>query len=325
MYRKIQSQFPGKCSRCKTAHTAGTLVYWQKGTKGTVCVSCYESAGTLVRKEKPKGNIFTIEWRKLRKFVSDMVEGNSVDMKNTGNLRLARDHTSRVNNSFYGYTPIGLRTWIREGYTAKGLGELASPKFQDKRRYIYSEDADEIHIDRAISGEDVYRGEWTKEKRIPGVTLKIDIGFRGMVPADVVNRFNVWVSSVCRSLEDSGIDSQIVFTSTSTGTIPGIPESTVEVIVKRENEQADFKSFTPMLSPAAFRTFIFCARLLQAEENGVKCSEGMGSSVTNSWNVKFNPEHRAIEVTSYSSAYEFPEETMTLLFRKALEELRQAS
>jgi hypothetical protein len=200
-----------------------------------------------------------------------------------------------------------------------------TPNLQDKRRYIYSEDADEIHVDKAISGEDLYRGEWTKEKRIPGVRLKVDIGFRGDVPASVVSEFNVWVSSVCRSLEDSGIDSQIIFRSTSDNTIPGMGRTTVEIMVKRENEQADFKAFTPLLSPAAFRTFVFATRILQGESLGKTTSSGFGASVIKSWNVEFNRAERTIEITSNANAYSFPAEEMTLKLRKALEELRQAS
>jgi hypothetical protein len=93
--------------------------------------------------------------------------------------------------------------------------------------------------------------------------------------------------------------------------------------VKKENEISDFKSWSPMVSPASLRCFGFGAICLHANEIDGTPSGTMGRGVPerSQWNLVWNPERRVLVVENAYSARSFPESQMTADLKSALHKI----
>jgi hypothetical protein len=336
MLRKMNSKYDGRCRNCKAPFSAGSEIYWSAQTKA-LCLKC----GAGNKPETPATNPaiptkavkdkerFVIDYPELKRIIERKANGENV-CKNSDNERLLDSHVNGCRTSFHGYTSEQLKRWLKSGYEAPGISGLGNfnPPIREKRRYRYNDDSGELHVDRAISGEDSFYGEWTKQERIPGANIEVNVGFLAGTKAEVVNGFNVFACRAVKALETAGIDCQVSFKISSQGAIYNSEWSHVVIRVKKENEAVDFRSFTPMLSPAAFRTFGFAGIILHAERNGTKASSGLGSgrafnSPRPDWGVKYDSEQRKIILDSPPMPTFFPEEMLTNQFRKAVQDMRK--
>jgi hypothetical protein len=268
-------------------------------------------------------SFFTIDWSDLREIVSDWVKkGSHPAIKNSTNRYQMNSISSP--GSWQGYTKSELESWLDHGFKTDNLGIEITPPVREKRRYFYSEDADEMHIDRALSGEDNYAGEFTKRVIIPGVSILVNIAFSSSVKAEIVNAYNVFMCQCIQSLETSGVDCEVTLAFPSDRAITGQGRQTSIVRVKKENENSDFGSFSPMISPAAFRTFGFAAMICHAEsrKSSIDSSFGFGrhhrTEEHHTWNVFQDEKTGQIVLDCPYMPTDFPKAEMQMKFRQVL-------
>lgn len=279
---------------------------------------------------KGKGSDFTISWTDLKVYCLQALQSgvDSLGLR-PANARVFRENLCNP-GAWHGFTRDQIEKWLQSGYSTTAIQGLAefTPPIREKRKLVFDEEGDEFHLDLAYSGSDRYMSYMTKQPNIPGVALDCVVTFSAAISAQVVNAYNAWICQTAYSLESAGIDAQITLNFRVEDTIVGYKGLTnTKVKVKSENELTDFVSFSPMLSPAAFRAFLFCATALHAESKSRDASYGLGRGPSElQFGVKHDPAKSTIQVTSQreGNPKEFPADRMTREFRQALLETMKA-
>lgn len=337
----ISSRYPGRCRNCKTAHRAGDRVHWTKGIKGVLCVNCAgnqtpQTPAVTPRKAKPEirserdsnGHRWMISWRELKEIARRVMDN---DMSDFPRNPAAKEQAHRAihlqrGTSWHGYTVGQLSRWLSDGYESETIQSLQdfTPPLREKRRYIFDEEGDEIHLDLAWSGADNFHSQWTKRETIPGVSIEVATCFSFGASAQPINDYNRWVCKVVYSLETSGVDCEINTVCQDRNLFNDGEIRTTVVRLKSENEATDFLSFSAMLGPPAFRSFMFLAHSVWAEEEMGKIDQGQGSvSGHDEWGVEYDSEHRVIRLTAPYHPSKFPEEDMTRQLREVLKSMKE--
>lgn len=270
---------------------------------------------------------FTISWNEVREVVKEALENNGIVNGVSGrNAKKISSHTVGT-TSWEGYTTSQLLRWVTTGFETEildGLSDVAP--IREKRRFRYVEEGEEIHIDRALSGEDNYMSEWTKRVSIPGAAVEAQVMFSASTKAAIVNAYNVWLCRAISSLESAGIDVQLTMKFSSKGVFPGSGDGHTIVKVKGENEDLDFQSFSAMLSPACLRTFGFVAMCLHAESAGERASGGLGMGhhhlPKQKWEVVYNAKRGTLEINCPYMPRDFPSGEMDRSLKAAIAEMR---
>jgi len=350
MSKPIKARYPGKCKTCKKPFAQGATVFWSKAS-GTLCEACGSEQGSgngqsqetaqsgsqsAAEPVKPvnvpgttehgKDTYFTIDFAELRDIVKSALKTGTVPLKmRKGNVDKIVHHTQGVGTRFHGYTAGQLGRWIDEGFQSGAIQGLAdfTPPIREKRHYVYLEEGEEIHIDRALSGEDNAYGDWTKRETIPGVAIEAECMFSAGTKPETVNAYNTWICRAIYALESAGIDCEVTMKFSSDNATGEGKNNHSIVRVKRENEQTDFQSFSPILSPAALRTFGFTAIVLHAEKRGKQVASGLGHGrKATLWSVKWDAERRVLTFDCPYMPSSFPEGKMDTEFRQALREMK---
>lgn len=344
--RRIRSRFSGYCKRCKASFSIGSEIMWSKET-GALCLQCGANSETEIptrtewkserKAQDSKGTRdFTIDWADLKEFARNVLENDSppIDFLPENQSRI-RSHILSPDLGFQGFGKETLLQWLNEGYSTDAIAGISDfiPPIREKRRFRFMEEGDEFHFDRAYSGEENYMSDWTKREVIPGIRVDVRFSISGGVGAQTIGDFNRWLCQMLYAIEASGIDAEInyVYDSAWTKAYPshGIYRGSdryIAVRVKKENETTDFLSISPMLSPAAYRTFLFSAATLFAEQLRIPMNPGMGMTNAKNkgrgWGVNFDGENHRIEITTPREAYSFPEAQMTEQLRASLKLLK---
>lgn len=342
MLRQMRSRYNSRCRRCGSGIRRGDSIYWSKPT-GALCVSCgskKQPGETKSSAEAPKINLksestkkvhglaeWMIDWSDLKQFTSDVFKSNKVpsDFQQT-NQRTLDYYLVNLPQSFCGYSRGQVERWLKAGYQSDAIQGIAEfiPPIRDKRKLQFTDEGDEFHLDMAYGGMDNYMSEWTKREVIPGIRLDFVLWFVSSTPAKVVNDFNRWMSQVIYAIEASGVDPEINLAHPGYFS-PGGSGFYNVIRVKKEGETTDFLSISPMLSPAAYRTFSFTAIVLQGQATGHAVDIGISSrvdSINNDWKVEYDPEKRRISVFSHPTPREFPAERLTAELREVLKEIK---
>jgi hypothetical protein len=271
---------------------------------------------------------FTIEWMELREIAEHFYRnGRTADalkkyIKRAANRRLAAEHLSA--GDWHGYTADDVELWLLNGYQPELLQDVAfNPPIRDKRKIIYGEEGDEFHYDLAASGDDRPFSSQTKRENIPGAAIQAMVSMSSSTRASVVNAYNVWIARAAFSLEDAGIDTEISFRNDVQGSLTDGKKVITIVRVKKEGQTADFTSWSPMLSPAAFRTFIFLAKIIAGDRLNRDTEPGLGRPVGgNKWDMQYDEKSRSLIPSCPSTPSEFPGMDMTDALRKSLREMQ---
>jgi hypothetical protein len=270
-----------------------------------------------------KDNRYRIDWPELKSVALRLIEGNTSDFKRANNQNSALGYVQ--GGSWDGFTKGQLERWLREGYKTDMIHGLEDfiPPVREKRKFVFAEEGDEFHFDIAAGGDDNYMSRFTKRDEIPGLGIDVEIGMSAGNNAAVLNAYYTWLCRVCFAVESAGIDTEVTlryameryaFRRDATN-----PYTTV-IRVKQENEATDFLSWSPMLSPASFRSLMFIANTLHAESRGHDVNSGQGQRLSGRWGVKFIPETRTLSIGCPWNDHSFPEEHMTNQLREALRE-----
>lgn len=326
----IRSKYHGRCRQCRNPYRVGDSVFWQRGIKGVLCLKCHNDPERIPNDQKPnaaiqpKGNedYFSIDWAEFKEYCRNAVEKKDFSfLKNLSHQRMAQ--RCLAGGNWQGFSEGQLQRWLREGYQTemiKGLADF-TPPIREKRRIEFVEEGDEFHVDLAWNGDDNFMSQWTKREVIPGVSVEVRGIFSAMTSAEIVNQFWSWVCRVIYSLESSGVDCEVLLDFTNFDVWEGKHGLRTHsmVKVKKENEIADFTSFSAMLSPASLRGLGFTAMCLHADRKGQTASAGLGRNA-DPWKVEYNAERRKLEIwCQWQDPREFPEANMTNQLRSALQ------
>lgn len=331
----ITSTYPFKCAQCGTAHAAGSKGNFNrtaaKGKKMT-CLTCATTGGSqpiaptatpqvtaVNRNKSPYTPDFEINWAELRPMLVEATDPN-------GKLSGWRDASMRnrfrnefKGDKFSGFTAGEVNRWLRTGYRTEaiqGLGGLM-PSMRKRTRTRFVEDGDELHLDRAFSGEEKFMSIPERREVMAGVRLNIELdasaGSSGMLFP-----YQRWMAQAIYSLLTSGVDCEVSIFTLSRNLFAGqVGTCRQRVTVKKFGEMADFAGFSAMFSPAAFRGIMFSLFALHADRQSLSV-RGYGSGVTNKWSVDYQPDARAIEIRCNWMGKDFPEMDMTAKLRAAI-------
>jgi len=325
----IKSKYFGKCRVCKSPYFVGDSVFWQKGIRGVTCLECRVASPAPIANSTPEPKehleTFVVEWADLKEKTRALLRGEKVCQR-VGNQNIAEEHTSQLSefDSWRGYGKNDLSRWIERGFSLPGL-DMTNPliPIREKRRLIFAEEGEELHLDLAYSGIDEHFSLWTKRETIPGLAIRINHSFASSMSANVVNAYFSWLCRALYALETSGVDCDVTMVNSVNelwGAWGSEKRTNTVIRVKRENEATDFSSWSPMLSPASLRSLGFVAMCLHGDAAGQTVNASLGSPKSHSFSVKWNEETRLLEIDcTPHGIYEFPETDMTAQLHKALQ------
>ena len=270
------------------------------------------------------GLSWAIDWSDLKSIALSLLNGES----NAPKLRKVNFNASdglRNPDSWHGFTRGNVERWLREGFESPAFSSLSeSAPVRSRRKRTFHEDGDELSIDAALSGEEFFMIRTERPETLPGVSLDCVLSFSSTTDASVINAYNAWICKTVYSLERSGIDPVVTLTIKCENLFVesrGLAETSIRV--KREGETANFQSFSPMLSPAAFRGFGFMALGLHAESRGYSVAPGLGRPLSTQFGVSFDRDSQTIQVACEGrGATSFPETRMDSEFLSALHDSR---
>lgn len=377
--RRIATQYPGKCRQCRKPHNVGDTVYWQKGIKGVLCVSCGEEKSrppapndprsldmdmkmpipTLPPEQKGKpdkgkseiqvkgdsspipvihsdeknendADVITgmIEWADLKTQARrQFFDGIAPSFNPWNKDRWYQEAIKTSNDKWRGYKAEDVKRWLDRGFQLQGL-QFDNPPIpiREKRRYRLDENGEEFLADMLYSGEDIFTADYTKREVIPGLAIEASVAFSSNVNEKILKDYFSFLCRAIYALEMSGIDLQVVLTDPLMAVAYDHPKLSglvkTSVRVKKEGEASDFNSWSPMLSPASLRTFMFLATFNHADSLGGNVRHGIGTPVATQWGVKFNADRRVIEIIPGSregtAGAKFPAEKMESELRSAI-------
>src|SRR4051812_4301083 len=96
---------------------------------------------------------FTVDWSDLKQVSLAFLAGNPPKMR-VGNANIFNESLVHP-SSWHGYTAGQVERWLREGFATSAIQGLADTlPATEKRRRVYKDEGDELHIDRAYAGEE---------------------------------------------------------------------------------------------------------------------------------------------------------------------------
>ena len=261
---------------------------------------------------------WSIDWSELKEiFISAIDTGQLKDLDygaNSNAMRAVRG------GKWDGFTDEDIKRWIREGYRVERVrGIQPSIKLRERRRTVFSDEGDELHVDMALSGIDNFMSYQTKRQAIPGANIEAMGAFRANVPAMVIDMYATWLARAAYSLQETGVDPEISIRYSSARAFSRYSDAPITLVrVKKQGERTTFKNWSAMLSPAIYRGFGFVAKYYHAKAIGVEMSHGQGSAIGEAWDVTYNKQRKVIEVCNYHSATHFPAAEMDAKLKKAI-------
>lgn len=234
----------------------------------------------------------------------------------------------REKSSFYGPSSKEVIEWLHKGYQQPGL-TLDPPiePVRKRRRLKYGEEG-ELQLDLMWSGHDYPFLDWTKRDTLPGMRVDIRTNFVSSTPVDIPIAFYRWVLRALVALESAGIDVEVWLTGENQGIFQGDSGNYLmnHVQVKKQGEQTDLLSWSPMLSPGGYRHLTFLSYIIGSDSHKkiAKSSLGHGPAARLGWTVSFDPDTSELRFACPYSPRDFPESEMDTQLRLVLAEARKA-
>ena len=267
-------------------------------------------------------SVFTVEWFELKEMLEKTLAGNIPAFSQPSHKEWCNEYlglSGDFNAKWRGYDRADVKRWLVNGYQLDGLVFDNPPiPIREKRRFRFQEEGEEFQLDLFLDGNDNHYGDWTKRQIIPGLAVECEMSFSSGVKAEVTRDYFQFLCRALYALETSGIDLDVTLTNSVQGLMRGGNSFSTRIRVKRENEASDFHAWSAMLSPAALRSYIFCAKLLHGENAGKTVDSGLGRPESREWSVKWNSERRLVQFSIDGIAGSFPESRMETQLREAL-------
>lgn len=264
------------------------------------------------------------EYWQIKEFYLGLLEGK-MPVKRARNVALMyselRAWEANLNN-WYGCDSKQMAEWLRQGYRSDKL--ILYPPIQSirkKRKIKWGEEGD-LQYDLAISGYDYPYIDWEKRPIMPGMKVEITAGFSSGVNSNVVVSYYRWILRALVALESDGIDTEVWLSSTHTNVFNRFPDDRLaqKFLVKKEGEQSDYLSWSPMLSPGGWRHLGFMMIIIDSDLSNRDAVSSLGRAINtpNSWHVGYNPETMTLSFSCPYNATSFPEEEMEIKLRELL-------
>ena len=343
----IRSRYPGRCKKCKMAYKPGDRIFWKRGVKGALCFECTKIPTDI--SPIPESQAFSlpssdvnVDWTyeisfgelkdRWRDFAARKFQKLApYSQENQDLLKEMQDRMNQDDNhidSFYGFNLEQVEKWLSSGYHPAAL-ESVPTEFAPirKRRKIYASEEGEYQHDAVLSGYDYPFLSWNKRDSLPGIAVNINLNFWAGVKAEVIQDYQTWLCRMLRTLETSGVDCQITIFSLSYNMWLYRPDAITHnrIVVKREDEAMDLTEWSPMLSPAGFRGFIFLNYIISSDTANQTAKNSLGTGLNFKqidWRIDWNHDTRELTLTPPYKPKDFPEDDMTNRIREILKQAR---
>jgi hypothetical protein len=232
---------------------------------------------------------------------------NSANKRELGYLAAA----SR--SSFNGATPDEVKGYCLQGYKVPGLETIdpSSLPVRKKPKLRRNDEDGDLDFGAVLDGDDRPFAEWTKREQIPGIDVRMSMGFIASTPANVISEYNRFVLRALLAIETSGIDYSLAIFNRGQRRFHGYNGvSEFEVVVKKQGEKTDYLSWSAMLAPGSYRTLGFVGIILSSEHNHRTVDDGFGASFSRQWGVNFDKENKTLTFLQPADARRFPAEQM---------------
>lgn len=227
----------------------------------------------------------------------------------------------RENGEWAGFTKEQANEWLEKGYAVKEFEDVHAFAPHIERRRVRPSSEGDLMYDAFLSGSELPFITKNRIKSRPGIEIEAELGFLGDTSHTVIQDYLVWLNRVAYTAEARGSDVALRLANRVNGMIPDRPETLTRITVKRPGEWLDMTSWSPILSPAGYRGFMFFARILHAELDHKRINGSMGSSnPTGHWGAYM--EDGILRITVPCSPSNFPEETMTETVKTLIQEYR---
>jgi hypothetical protein len=257
-----------------------------------------------------------ISWDDLREAWRAAMR-NDLPVKRAGNVRKLQQYIGmwRAGGKWLGFNAVDVERWLSEGYQPPAMPMDAEALPTRKRRKLRFAEEGEYHHDLALSGYDYPFQSWERRAHKAGLLIDARISLSAATGGKTVAQYLTWLCSIVRSLEMEGVDCAVQITTDTVRSLRQSPadKAQLSVLVKRENEAQDETSWSPMLSPAGFRGFMFLMIHMLCEHARADICNDLGSpgQSVNEWKVDWEPDSRRLTLHSPKSASNFPEAEMT--------------
>jgi hypothetical protein len=283
-------------------------------------------------KQSGPGFLYKMEWSDVKRIVLDRIEtGAWADELTREDVANGSIYSSIEFDSFTGGSEAQVKEWLTKGYDrkVKASGVTTGDVYAKPRRRMRWTDDGDLDVGQALAGADFPFYAWDKRPTKPGLSMMIEVCFHAGVKPRILTEYGEWITAQIKRLEMIGYDLDVNVVMPlrnlfETGQGHRYQERIdLTVSLKRENETADFKSWSAMFSPAGFRCMGFTAMHLAAHDTGRKCQYGLGQPAPSGrWDVLLNQNTRQMRVTCPPGPSSFPAEEMTDAFLAALPEAK---
>jgi len=213
--------------------------------------------------------------------------------------------------SWSGGTVADTVGWLENGYRAPEFStqeDVGDYSRRRRRAHWDSEDGD-IDVARLVGGADDFYLTRADREGKQGLSIEVEIGFRGGVRASTIARYGAWVTSFVGALESRGYDLEVAIVSSATGVIRGGGSTDLRIVVKRPNEASDFTSWSALFAPTCHRHLIFTARGMAADLAGQE--GGCGGSNHYGWTVRYDKDNNTVRIGCASEGNDDPTQQLT--------------
>jgi len=243
-----------------------------------------------------------------RTFMDSMEKGDYAGPKGRGGPMGRKfrswNYEPDQHDRFIGASPNETMGWLKTGFFSPAFTLKApdAPSARKRNRARYTEDDGDLDIGRVLDREDRIFLKRGKVERSQGLSIEVIMCFSARVKAPVLAEYGAWVTSLIRSYEERGYDLEVAVASHSRGLRASAFDKTesARIVVKRPNEINDFTSWSVLFAPSGFRTLVFTALAMCAEQLGDEAAGHLGSPLNaTGWSV--TQEGDKVTICSYSS------------------------
>lgn len=273
--------------------------------------------GTLDKKT----NISDFTWNEL---------ANAWRALNKGELEVVHNRHHLIDLEYWkhmegwqGFNIKQINMWLAEGYHVAAFDDVTSFAPHIERRRVRASDEGDLMYDAYLSGAEYPFITKNKIKSRPGLEIEAELAMHSGTPAKVIEQYLVWLNRVAYTCEARGSDVAIRIAHGATEMIRNSPrkKTLTRITVKRPGEWLDQTAWSPMLSPAGYRGFMFFAMILHAELDGSSIAGHFGfPRPTDRWACYL--QDGILRVTCPQGAHDFPEAKMTAEMVKLIKEYK---
>lgn len=216
----------------------------------------------------------------------------------------------RPSDDFFPCCGKDLQGWISDGYKADAFQGLATGAATTQQKsYKWSDSEGELDYLAATNGQlDCFRYR-PKTPRPNALHIIAEYQFNCGTPNSVIEEYAAFLGKLLFTAESMGGSASLVINCKVRNLCSDNEMDDIQIVVKRQGDPLDFRSFSAMFSPAGFRGLCFTAYGMAADRHGKKANSFLGSADgTNEWTCRKEGDY--VYVTCRNSDQQFPKDMM---------------